>query len=230
MRNSLLLAVTGVCMGLSIGAMLIPVNGISGMSDRYPTFRLQLKQEGKPLMKQEQSQPSSAVNVDYTKLRDLLAAGKWQDADVETAMVMLQAAGKSEGIWLQKEDLEKISCEDFRTLDQLWTKYSNGRFGFSAQKRIWESVGGKAGAYDYETFKQFSDRVGWYEKDFWKAYDELTFNLNAPEGHLPVVRIVQSLERSRRGDRGIFFVAMFGIRIVDGGIPSLSARLENCKS
>ncbi|HAZ49894.1 MAG TPA: hypothetical protein DDW76_26745 [Cyanobacteria bacterium UBA11369] len=207
-------------MGLSIGAMLIPVNGISGTSDRYPTFRLQLKQEGKPLMKQEQSQPSSAVNVDYTKLRDLLAAGKWQDADVETAMVMLQAAGKSEGIWLQKEDLEKISCEDFRTLDQLWTKYSNGRFGFSAQKRIWESVGGKAGAYDYEIFKQFSDRVGWYEKEknLWKAYDELTFNLNAPEGHLPVVPIVQSLDRSRRGEGGVVF-AMFGGILIVGGYP-----------
>ena len=34
----------------------------------------------------------SARNVDYAKLRDLLAAGNWKEADQETARVMLQAA------------------------------------------------------------------------------------------------------------------------------------------
>lgn len=35
----------------------------------------------------------SAVGIDYTTLRDLLAAGKWREADKETQRVMLKVAG-----------------------------------------------------------------------------------------------------------------------------------------
>jgi len=37
-------------------------------------------------------QLKSARGVDYTRLRDLLAAGKWREADQETNCVMLKAA------------------------------------------------------------------------------------------------------------------------------------------
>lgn len=57
------------------------------------------------------------------------------------------------------------------------------------QKRIWESVGGKPGEYDYEIFKKFGEKVDWYwkEEDYGKYWSDLTFSLNAPGGHLPVV-------------------------------------------
>ncbi|MBW4600116.1 MAG: GUN4 domain-containing protein [Calothrix sp. FI2-JRJ7] len=32
------------------------------------------------------------------------------------------------------------SCQDVYTIDSLWVKYSGGRFGFSIQKQIWESL------------------------------------------------------------------------------------------
>ena len=37
------------------------------------------------------------------------------------------------------------------------------------------------------TYKQFSDRVGWYvpEKDEWRTPADLSFSLDAPPGHLP---------------------------------------------
>ena len=35
----------------------------------------------------------SAVRMDYYNLRDLLAAGKWKEADKETARVMFKVAG-----------------------------------------------------------------------------------------------------------------------------------------
>jgi len=38
------------------------------------------------------------------------------------------------------ESLE--SSEKLSILDELWTKFSNGRFGFSIQKQIWQQVGG----------------------------------------------------------------------------------------
>ncbi|MBC6454856.1 MAG: GUN4 domain-containing protein [Hormoscilla sp. SP5CHS1] len=100
----------------------------------------------------------------YHKLRDLLAAGEWKEADIETAQVMLQVAGREEEGWLRREYLEKFPCEDLHALDKLWVKYSDGRFGFSVQKRIWLEEGGKV---DYETECRLGDRVGWRVNGVW---------------------------------------------------------------
>jgi len=125
---------------------------------------------------------SSESGVDYRRLRDLLKAGQWEEADQETLAVMLKAAGREQEGWLSSKSIENFRCTDLRTIDQLWVKYSEGRFGFSVQKRIWESVG-----KDYE---KYGDRVGWrkrmFWKNFWLKYNELTFSTNAPIGHLPV--------------------------------------------
>ncbi|MBD2180466.1 serine/threonine-protein kinase, partial [Aerosakkonema funiforme] len=133
---------------------------------------------------------SSDKGVDYRKLRDLLKAGNWKEADEETGRVMLKVAGREKEGRLDFPDIEKFPCTDLRTIDRLWVKYSNGRFGFSVQKRIWESVGGKPGKYDYETYKKFGEKVGWYVKEKgWKYISDITFSLNAPQGHLPEVGI-----------------------------------------
>lgn len=111
-------------------------------------------------------------------MRDLLKAGNWKEADQETLVVMLKATGKEQQGWLDAESINNFPCTDLRTIDQLWVKYSNGHFGFSVQKQIWESVGN-----DYQ---KFGDRIGWRKgiKD-WLSYSDLTFTTNSPQGHLP---------------------------------------------
>ncbi|MBW4547098.1 MAG: GUN4 domain-containing protein [Symplocastrum torsivum CPER-KK1] len=131
---------------------------------------------------------SSEKNVDYTRLRNLLADGKWKEADQETLAVMLKATGREKEGWLNIESIETFPCTDLRTIDRLWVKYSDGRFGFSVQKRIWESVGGKPGKYDEEIYKKFCDRVGWRLKGEWLTYSHISFSLFvAHSGHLPFV-------------------------------------------
>ena len=127
----------------------------------------------------------SERGVDYTKLRDLLATGKWQKADEETAKKMREAAGRTKDGWLNSEDIDQFPCEDLRTIDQLWVKYSNGRFGFSGQKRIYESLGGSR-EYDEKIWEAFGDRVGWRVNNIWLYYNDLKFYTLAPGGHLPV--------------------------------------------
>src|SRR4028118_599732 len=127
----------------------------------------------------------SEPQVDYTRLRDLLAAGEWQEADRETETVMIKAAGRGQDGWLSEEDLEAFPCEDLRLIDELWVKYSNGHFGFSVQKRIWESVEETTQDADVEIWKKFGDKVGWRLNDSWVGHRNLTFSLDAPEGHLP---------------------------------------------
>ncbi|MEH2447722.1 MAG: GUN4 domain-containing protein [Nostoc sp.] len=76
---------------------------------------------------------SSEKGVNYKQLRDLLAAGKWKEADQETFAVMLKASSREDKGWLNETSINNFPCTDLRTIDQLWVKYSNGRFGFSVK-------------------------------------------------------------------------------------------------
>ncbi|NEP82753.1 MAG: hypothetical protein F6K39_34175 [Okeania sp. SIO3B3] len=127
----------------------------------------------------------SAKGVDYTKLRDLLAGGKWKEADEETARVMLKVAGRESERWLRVEDIENFPCEDLGTIDKLWVKYSNGKFGFSVQKQIYQSLGGTK-EYNGRVWKAFRDKVGWRVGILgWRVW-RVCWDISTPyEGHLP---------------------------------------------
>ncbi|MCL1474802.1 GUN4 domain-containing protein [Argonema antarcticum] len=125
---------------------------------------------------------ASDVGIDYTYLRDLLAALKWRKADEETRRLMLKAVDREQQRNFNSNSIQNFSCTDLRTIDRLWVKYSNGHFGFSIQKEIWLEVGGQV---NYYTEAKLGDRVGWRVMRNWLPYEDLTFSLNAPAGHLP---------------------------------------------
>ncbi len=154
----------------------------------------------------------SERGVDYTRLRDLLAAGKWKEADQETAKVMLQAANREEAGYLRVEDIAIFPCDDLRTIDRLWVKYSNGKFGFSVQKKIYQSLGGTRG-YNEKIWDAFGDRVGWRDKERWLYYNDLTFDLKAPSGHLPVLRVSRHLSSFVFGIGSVEYCACLFFRI-----------------
>ncbi|NCS79240.1 MAG: hypothetical protein GPJ17_19325, partial [Microcystis aeruginosa K13-07] len=150
----------------------------------------------------------SAKGIDYTNLRYLLEKQQWEQADEETANVMLQAANRTSEGWLRVEDIDNFPCEDLRTIDQLWVKYSGGRFGFSVQAKIYRELGGTR-QYNERVWNAFGDRVGWRVNKSWIYYENVTFDIKARHGHLPGVW-VSSLGR-------------------DGGRGGLFSRVETCK-
>ncbi|MEM9539531.1 MAG: GUN4 domain-containing protein [Cyanobacteria bacterium P01_E01_bin.42] len=124
----------------------------------------------------------------YEQLEEYLKKGEWKQADNETDRVMLQVVGKDKNEVLDEEDIKNFPCDDLRTINDLWLKYSNGHFGFSVQKEIWIEEGGQPGVYNYDIFKKFGDRVRWKKGQEWK-FSEIEYNLSAPRGHLPCVCI-----------------------------------------
>ena len=127
----------------------------------------------------------SDADCDYTELNRLLSEGKWKEADGETARCMLQVAGRVEEGSLREEDIEKFPCIDLRTIDQLWVKYSNAKFGFSVQKKIYQNLGGTR-EYNDEVWEAFCNEVGWCQGGKWLLYSDLTFSLDTHYmGHLP---------------------------------------------
>jgi eukaryotic-like serine/threonine-protein kinase len=137
----------------------------------------------------------SSVGIDYSKLRNLLASKKWQEADRETARLMLRLAKREEKGWLDRESLEEFPYEDLQTIDRLWVKYSNGHFGFSVQQRIYENVI-ESSEDDSEVWQTFRDLVGWRKKGEKFCYSHLNFSEKAPKAHLPVVALFVGLMES----------------------------------
>jgi hypothetical protein len=164
----------------------------------------------------------SARGVNYSKLQQLLAAGNWKEADEETGKVMCRVAGRESEGWLRREDIDNFPCEDLRTINQLWLNYSNGKFGFSVQKDIYESLGStikyNGEIEDVEVLEKFADSVGWRQGGGWLTGRQLTFNsavFNSavPKGHLPVP--------------GVFGGVFLGIAAC--GVPFLAQRLVTCR-
>ncbi len=156
----------------------------------------------------------SAKGIDYRNLEDLLKRQQWKQADEETATVMLQAANRRSEGWLRVEDIDNFSCEDLRTIDQLWVKYSGGRFGFSVQAKIYRELGGTR-QYNRRVWNAFGDRVGWRVNNSWICYKDVTFDLKAPLGHLPILKI-------RRWYEGPLVSTRFRV------VSSLASRLVKC--
>ena len=78
----------------------------------------------------------------FSKLNSLLQAQNFEEADLETRKIMLAVAKREKEGWLRIEDAEKFPCKELRSIDQLWLKYSRGKFGISVQQQIYQSLGG----------------------------------------------------------------------------------------
>ena len=118
--------------------------------------------------------------IDYTKLYNLLKDCQWQQANQETERVLLEAASQARRGWLGRDDINLLACQDLEIIDALWQKYSQQRFGFSIQNRIWQDS-------DKKNYKIFGERVGWCNNGNWLSIRQLDFSINAKSGHLPVL-------------------------------------------
>lgn len=130
------------------------------------------------------------------KLEALLQAQQWQEADDETYRLMMTTVGKEKQQWFAPEDLRTFPKEELAAIDQLWVKYSKGKFGFSVQTRIWQESGSPT-TYSHD-WEQFGDRVGWRKDGNWLGYQSLNFDLEqAVSGELPAYSLQNGRGRSR---------------------------------
>ncbi|ELS01901.1 serine/threonine protein kinase [Xenococcus sp. PCC 7305] len=139
-------------------ADLIPDN--SSANSKIPNIIAQWKQE------EQTRREVKTVGAEYHRLRDLLAAEKWQEADEETTRMMLRTAGRSQEGWFRRQDVN-FSCEYLQTIDQLWSESSQGQFGFSLQKEIWQQNGSPSDARGKDSVSEGNQ--GSLPSDIWEG-------------------------------------------------------------
>ena len=88
---------------------------------------------------------------------------------------MITAVGKDEGQGFSEDDLRNFPCDELLAIDRLWVNHSDGLYGFSVQKQIYDECGGKLD-FSYpsdETWNAFCDRVAWREEGKYVSYSNL---------------------------------------------------------
>ena len=123
----------------------------------------------------------------YEALQQYLAEENWFEADWETIRLILDVMEK-EIEELTPEDIQHFPCKDLITIDNLWLKYSNNRFGFTPQLSLYQKVGGNVQTtieQNQQLVEKWGETSGWRKENRWLPCKELDFSLNAPEGCHP---------------------------------------------
>jgi uncharacterized caspase-like protein len=126
---------------------------------------------------------SSEQGIDYTRLRDLLKSQNWEIANLETFRVVMTALGRTfkpitDKDLIEREEMLNFPCKDLKTIDDLWVRHSQGRFGFRVQKQIYVECGGQLDGKEpsQDIWRKFGERVGWRSEKKWVRYNNLITN------------------------------------------------------
>ncbi len=172
-------------------------------------------------------------------LEKMLQNQQWKEADIQTYKIMLKVKNRQTEGYLDRDSIKAFPCSYLATLDQLWTRYSGGLFGLSVQKDIYQKTGNdltedQLRKYNPDAYIHFNDLVRWIEtgedgKEQWKPYDQFTFSLNAPRGHLPRL---ESLEAGMKKESGYQLISPNSLPLTSQEIQArnfLFSRVETCK-
>lgn len=200
--------------GILLLAAIIAVSTLCSYAfTPYSSVRLHAnKYSNRVLTLRESSEPSTATvdtsdkiiptylpsdkGVDYIPLATMLATGDFLGADDFTRNNLIKIAGAEEAgrAFVYWTEVKKIPSTDLATMERLWLHFSDGKFGYSVQSRLWKA--------EKENFDNFIRRIGWTiadgseeRKRKWFGANEFMYNLEtAPRGHLPLTSALRGTQ------------------------------------
>lgn len=170
--------------------------GITGNRPRYEEALSLEVMSGLLLPKTLETEESNALE----RLEMLLSAQKWQEADERTKQIILQ---NNQGNLLTAPQIRQLPLELLGSIDQLWSGYSEGRFGLKIQRQQWQNIREPKKTFlqrlsakkveplpESQAWSQFICLVGWYneEKKQYIPDTKFNFSMKAPLGCFPRTR------------------------------------------
>jgi hypothetical protein len=125
---------------------------------------------------------TSARGIDYASLQRLLILQDYEQADRLTSEILRQLAGAAAVArgYVYYSEVPPMPPADLDSLDRLWVCFSRGRFGFSVQGRLLNSLAGR--------WDRLWPRLAWKDGGQWTRYPgSFQWSIDAPEGHMPLV-------------------------------------------
>ncbi|KAF8014127.1 hypothetical protein BT93_H0080 [Corymbia citriodora subsp. variegata] len=127
-----------------------------------------------------------------------LAAKNFRQADEETRRLLIALAGDAaiKRGYVFFSEVQFIAAADLKAIDALWRHHSDGRFGYSVQKRLWDKA--------KRDFTRFFIKVRWMKKldteveqyNYRSFPTEFMWELkeDTPEGHLPLTNALRGTQ------------------------------------
>ena len=138
----------------------------------------------------------SEKGIDYVPLATLLATGDFEAADQFTRDNLIKIGGPDsvKRGFVYWSEVRKLPSTDLATMERLWLLFSNGNFGYSVQKRVWDVENGN--------FDNYIRRIGWTKIDNgnerklrWFGKSEFIYDVEkAPKGHLPLTSALRGTQ------------------------------------
>jgi hypothetical protein len=125
---------------------------------------------------------TSARGIDYAPLQRLLILQDYEQADRLTSEILRQLAGPAAVArgYVYYSEVPPMPPADLDSLDRLWVCLSRGRFGFSVQGKLLNSLAGR--------WDRLWPRLAWKDGGLWTRYPgSFQWSIDAPEGHMPLV-------------------------------------------
>ncbi|XP_052173219.1 tetrapyrrole-binding protein, chloroplastic [Diospyros lotus] len=142
--------------------------------------------------------PSAADSISLDLLHRHLSSGNFRQADEETRRLLIALAGEAaqKRGYVFFSEVQFIPEAEIKAIDELWKQHSDGRFGYSVQKKIWKKA--------KKDFTAFFLKVGWMKKldteveqyNYRSFPTEFIWELTdqTPEGHLPLTNALRGTQ------------------------------------
>ncbi len=122
--------------------------------------------------------PETNSATEYQYLENLLKEQRYEEADRVTWRIVLQLAEAEGRGYLELDEVMLLPPAELVHLDQLWHRYSQGRWGFTVQRRLFEQA-----ESDYSNLGKIT---GWMVDGTWLQKQNTIYDLEqSPQGHLP---------------------------------------------
>ncbi|XAR48712.1 hypothetical protein NMG60_11031616 [Bertholletia excelsa] len=142
--------------------------------------------------------PSTSQPISFDLLQQHLVAKNYRQADEETRRLLIVLAGEAaqKRGYVFFSEVQFIPEADLKAIDELWRQYSDNKFGYSIQRRIWKKVN--------RDFTRFFLKVGWMKKldteieqyNYRSFPTEFMWEMTeeTPEGHLPLTNALRGTQ------------------------------------
>lgn len=166
------------------------VNCVDGIifKELYNSNTIALQEKVKQYFRNGIVKLESSNNINYEPLYKSLIVNNFKAANYLTQKYLNKLAGLSQKRkWLYFTDILNFPATDLKTIDTLWTIYSEGQFGFSIQKQIW--------IYNNKNWEKFWHKIGWkVGKKNMRYPNEFIWDTTAPIGHLPLFNQLRGVQ------------------------------------
>ncbi|GKV18669.1 hypothetical protein SLEP1_g29015 [Rubroshorea leprosula] len=144
------------------------------------------------------STTSTSQPISFDLLHQHLSTQNFRQADEETRRLLIVLAGEAaqKRGYVFFSEVQFISETDLKAIDDLWKKYSDNKFGYSVQRKLWKNAN--------KDFTRFFLKVGWMKKldteveqyNYRSFPNEFMWELteDTPEGHLPLTNALRGTQ------------------------------------